>query len=130
MQEFNLKLTPVTPRIKDINHPFYYDIPLLIKPHSPYPPPAPCNTSSPRCIMHRTRIKRPGVVSVYPTIYKKYISSIYKISKAFRKDEQTNADQKSFHNPITYILNPSLIPPSPPRSYRECEIAAAFKSSI
>ena len=38
----------------------------LLKPHSPHPPPAPCNTSS-RGIWHRMRFK-PGVVSLYPTI--------------------------------------------------------------
>ena len=35
-------------------------------PHSPHPLPTPFNTSSTRCIRHRTKSK-PGVVTVYPT---------------------------------------------------------------
>ena len=98
MQEYNLKLTPRY---------------LLIYPHSPHGPHplrAPCNTYASRCIRHRTRSK-PGVVSVYPTNYKKnFFLSIYRMLNAFRKYEKTNSEQDHLQNPTTYIVSTKAHP--------------------
>ena len=74
-------------------------IPLYLS-SSNHSPPAPCNTSSSRCIRHRTRHK-PGVVSVCLTIYRKHISLLYR----YRKDEKTNADRDLLHNPYSFFIS-------------------------
>lgn len=71
-----------------------------------------CDTSSSKCIRTRSKSQaRLSQLAYTQPSREKHISSIYRISKAFRKERTLT---KPFHNPTvtTYIPDPSSVPPS------------------